>query len=161
MPGIMYTKAPEADYVEAAVVTTLQIHITQPLPGNVLIFFTGQDEIESALETLLHRTRGFGTKILIYANLPSDMPRHRPRSSSRRRLARARSCRRQHRQDVDHHRQHRLCHRPGLDQAELVQPEDGLIVTPVAKASTNQRAVAPGKCFRLYTKWAYLQRARR
>ena len=56
-------------------VTTLQIHITQPLPGNVLIFFTGQDEIESALETLLHRTRGFGTKIPIYANLPSDMPR--------------------------------------------------------------------------------------
>ena len=49
--------------------------ITQPLPGNVLSFFTGQDEIESALETLLHRTRGFGTKILIYANLPSDMPR--------------------------------------------------------------------------------------
>lgn len=76
---IMYTKAPEADYVEAAVVTTLQVHITQPLPGDVLIFFTGQDEIESALETLQHRTRGFGTKIPelivlpIYANLPSDM----------------------------------------------------------------------------------------
>ena len=38
-----------------------------------------QDEIESALETLQHRTRGFGTKIPelivlpIYANLPSDM----------------------------------------------------------------------------------------
>ena len=75
MPGIMYTKAPEADYVEAAVVTTLQIHITQPLPGNVLIFFTGQDEIESALETLQHRTRGVGTKIPIYANLPSDLSR--------------------------------------------------------------------------------------
>ena len=29
-------------------------------------------------------------------------------------------------------------------------------MTPVAKASTNQRAVAPGKCFRLYTKWGYL-----
>jgi len=46
---------------------------------------------------------------------------------------------------------------------------ESLIVTPVAKASektlnsakasVNQRAVAPGKCFRLYTKWAYLQRA--
>ena len=38
---------------------------------------------------------------------------------------------------------------------------ESLIVTPVAKASANQRAgragrVAPGKCFRLYTKWAYL-----
>ena len=38
---------------------------------------------------------------------------------------------------------------------------ESLIVTPVAKASANQRSgragrVAPGKCFRLYTKWAYL-----
>ena len=74
-------------------VTTLQIHITQPLPGNVLIFFTGQDEIESALETLLHRTRGFGTKILIYANLPSDMPRQ-AKIFEPTPPARARSCRR-------------------------------------------------------------------
>ena len=28
----------------------------------------------------------------------------------------------QHRRDVDHHRQHHLCHRPGLQQDELVQP---------------------------------------
>ncbi|EOD26794.1 hypothetical protein EMIHUDRAFT_457294 [Emiliania huxleyi CCMP1516] len=75
---ILYTKAPEADYLEAAVVTVLQIHITQG-PGDILVFFTGQDEIESAQETLQHRTRGFGTKIAelivlpIYANLPSDM----------------------------------------------------------------------------------------
>ena len=41
------------------------IHITQPLPRDVLIFFTGQDEIESALVTLQHRTRGFGTNIPI------------------------------------------------------------------------------------------------
>ena len=33
---------------QAAVVTTLQIHITQPLPGDLLIFF-GQDEIEASL----------------------------------------------------------------------------------------------------------------
>ena len=44
--NILYTKAPEADYMDAAVVTTLQVHITQPLPGDILIFFTGQDEIE-------------------------------------------------------------------------------------------------------------------
>eukprot|EP00962_Isochrysis_galbana_P016389 scaffold4687_cov117-Isochrysis_galbana.AAC.9 len=75
---ILYTKAPEADYLEAAVVTVLQIHITQG-PGDILVFFTGQDEIESAQETLQHRTRGFGTRIAelivlpIYANLPSDM----------------------------------------------------------------------------------------
>ena len=48
---ILYTKAPEADYLHAAVVTTLQIHVTQP-PGDVLIFLTGQEEIEAAEELL-------------------------------------------------------------------------------------------------------------
>ena len=37
---------------------------------------------------------------------------------------------------------------------------ESLVVTPISKASANQRAgragrVAPGKCFRLYTAWAY------
>jgi HrpA-like RNA helicase len=43
----MYTKAPEADYLEAAVVTVLQIHITQPVPGDILVFLTGQEEIDN------------------------------------------------------------------------------------------------------------------
>jgi pre-mRNA-splicing factor ATP-dependent RNA helicase DHX16 len=37
---IFYTKAPEADYLDAAVVSVLQIHITQPL-GDILVFLTG------------------------------------------------------------------------------------------------------------------------
>jgi hypothetical protein len=32
---IFYTKAPEADYIDAVVVSILQIHITQPLPGKL------------------------------------------------------------------------------------------------------------------------------
>lgn len=68
----------QADYLAAAVVTTLQIHTTQP-PGDVLIFLTGQEEIEAAEELLKQRTKGLGSKIMeliiapIYANLPSDM----------------------------------------------------------------------------------------
>lgn len=34
-------KAPEADYLEACVVSVLQIHVTQPT-GDVLVFLTGQ-----------------------------------------------------------------------------------------------------------------------
>lgn len=30
-----YTKSPEADYVDAAVVTVLQTHVTQPLNGDI------------------------------------------------------------------------------------------------------------------------------
>ena len=56
----------------------LQIHVTQPL-GDVLVFLTGQEEIETAQELLTERTRKLGSKIKellivpIYANLPSDM----------------------------------------------------------------------------------------
>jgi len=49
---IYYTKAPEADYIDAVVVSVLQIHVTQPL-GDVLVFLTGQEEIEAANEMLL------------------------------------------------------------------------------------------------------------
>ena len=44
-------QAPEADYIDAAVVSVLQIHCTQP-EGDVLVFLTGQEEIETATEML-------------------------------------------------------------------------------------------------------------
>jgi pre-mRNA-splicing factor ATP-dependent RNA helicase DHX16 len=55
-------QAPEADYIDACVVTVLQIHVTQPL-GDILVFLTGQEEIETAQELLIERTRKFGSKI--------------------------------------------------------------------------------------------------
>nr|NVI75451.1 lethal (2) 37Cb [Cucujiformia] len=75
---IYYTKAPEADYVDACVISVLQIHATQPL-GDVLVFLTGQDEIETCQELLTDRIRRLGSKVKeliilpVYANLPSDM----------------------------------------------------------------------------------------
>nr|NVI75428.1 lethal (2) 37Cb [Cucujiformia] len=75
---IYYTKAPEADYVDACVVSILQIHATQPL-GDILVFLTGQDEIETCNELLADRVRRLGSKVKeliilpVYANLPSDM----------------------------------------------------------------------------------------
>ncbi|OIW19863.1 hypothetical protein TanjilG_27229 [Lupinus angustifolius] len=56
---INFTKAPEADYLDAAIVTSLQIHVTQP-PGDIWVFLTGQEEIETAEEMLKQRTRGLG-----------------------------------------------------------------------------------------------------
>lgn len=75
---IYYTKAPEADYIDACVVSVLQIHATQP-KGDILVFLTGQEEIESCEEALKERTRKLGSKLKeliilpIYSNLPSDM----------------------------------------------------------------------------------------
>jgi hypothetical protein len=37
----MFSKAPEADYVDACISTVLKIHISEP-PGDVLVFLTGQ-----------------------------------------------------------------------------------------------------------------------
>ena len=46
------TQAPEADYLDAVVVSVLQIHCTQPL-GDILVFLTGQEEIETSQEMLM------------------------------------------------------------------------------------------------------------
>ena len=56
---IYYTKAPEADYIEATVVSIMQIHVTQPL-GDILVFLTGQEEIEKVCEELTERVRKLG-----------------------------------------------------------------------------------------------------
>ena len=44
---IYYTPEPERDYVEAALRTVLQIHANEP-EGDVLLFLTGEEEIEDA-----------------------------------------------------------------------------------------------------------------
>lgn len=54
---MMYTKAPEDDYLDAALVAALQIHAEEP-PGDVLIFLTGQEEIESMHRLLTERSDG-------------------------------------------------------------------------------------------------------
>ena len=38
---ILYTKAPEQDYMDAALITVMQIHLTEP-EGDILLFLTGQ-----------------------------------------------------------------------------------------------------------------------
>jgi len=75
---IYYTKAPEADYIDASIVCILQIHVTQPL-GDILVFLTGQEEIETCNELLQERLRRLGARINeliilpVYSNLPTDM----------------------------------------------------------------------------------------
>ena len=73
-----FPQAPVADYLEAAVETVFKIHVTEP-PGDILVFLTGQKEIEASQELLQERTRKLGSKINeliilpICANLPSDL----------------------------------------------------------------------------------------
>jgi ATP-dependent RNA helicase DHR2 len=48
----IYTPEPVQDFVDAALRTILQIHYSEPMPGDILVFLTGQDDIE-ALENLI------------------------------------------------------------------------------------------------------------
>ena len=164
--NIYYTKAPEADYIDAVVVTTLQIHVTQPL-GDILVFLTGQEEIETAQEILIERSRKFGSKIAeliivpIYANLPSDLQAKvfEPTPPGARKVVLATNIA-ETSLTIDN-----IIYviDPGFSKQNSYNARTGmesLIVTPVSKASANQRAgragrVAAGKCFRLYTAWAY------
>ncbi|KAG9472396.1 hypothetical protein GDO78_019824 [Eleutherodactylus coqui] len=163
---IYYTKAPEADYLEACVVSVLQIHVTQPT-GDILVFLTGQEEIEACCEMLQERCRRLGSKIAemlilpIYANLPSDMQAKifDPTPPGARKVVVATNIAETSLTIdgiiyvID----------PGFCKQKSYNARTGmesLIVTPCSKASANQRAgragrVAAGKCFRLYTAWAY------
>ncbi|XP_014496104.2 pre-mRNA-splicing factor ATP-dependent RNA helicase DEAH1 isoform X2 [Vigna radiata var. radiata] len=163
---INYTTAPEADYLDAAIVTSLQIHVTQP-PGDILVFLTGQEEIETAEEILKHRTRGLGTKIAeliicpIYANLPTELQAKifEPTPEGARKVVLATNIAETSltidgiKYVID----------PGFVKMKSYNPRTGmesLLVTPISKASANQRAgrsgrTGPGKCFRLYTAYNF------
>ncbi len=70
--------APEADYVEAAIITVLQTHLTQG-PGDILVFLTGQEEIDTACQILYERVAKLGNlappliPLPVYAALPTEM----------------------------------------------------------------------------------------
>ncbi|WCJ43640.1 RNA helicase family protein [Euphorbia peplus] len=163
---IHYTKAPEADYLDASIVTALQIHVQEP-PGDILVFFTGQEEIETAEEILKHKTRGLGTKIAeliicpIYANLPTELQSKifEPTPEGARKVILATNIAETSltidgiKYVID----------PGFCKMKSYNPRTGmesLLVTPISKASAMQRAgrsgrTGPGKCYRLYTAYNY------
>ena len=51
---VNYTVEPEDSYLDAALNTTLQIHLDEG-PGDILVFLTGQQDIESLARLLLAR----------------------------------------------------------------------------------------------------------
>lgn len=38
---VLYTKEPETDYLDASLITVMQIHLREP-PGDILLFLTGE-----------------------------------------------------------------------------------------------------------------------
>lgn len=163
---IHYTPQPEANYLAAAVTTIFQIHITQP-KGDILVFLTGQEEIEAAELNLQETARKLGSKVPemiicpIYANLPSELQSKifEPTPPKARKVVLATNIAETSLTIdgivyvID----------PGFVKENVYNARTGmesLVITPCSRASANQRSgragrVAPGKCFRLYTKFAF------
>ncbi|VEU39027.1 unnamed protein product [Pseudo-nitzschia multistriata] len=164
---IFYTKSPEADYVDAAVVTVLQIHVSQPLGGDILVFLTGQEEIETAAEILTQRTKNLGSRINelmicpVYANLPSEQQaKIFEKTPKRARKVVLATNIAETSLTIDG-----ICYviDTGFNKQKSFNARSGmesLVVTPVSQAAANQRAgragrTQPGKCFRLFTAWSF------
>ncbi|KAK6864036.1 helicase associated domain-containing protein [Apiospora arundinis] len=164
---IYYTPAPEANYLAAAITTVFQIHTTQG-KGDILVFLTGQDEIDAAEQELTETARKLGNRVKelvvcpIYANLPSELQAKifEPTPDGARKVVLATNIAETSLTIdgivyvID----------PGYVKENVFNPATGmsnLVVVPCSRASANQRSgragrVGPGKCFRLYTKYAYM-----
>lgn len=77
---VLYSKTPVDDYVEAVVKQALAIHLGHPA-GDILVFLTGQEEIEAACGAIAERLRQLDEMgsappmsiLPIYSQLPSDL----------------------------------------------------------------------------------------
>jgi ATP-dependent RNA helicase DHX8/PRP22 len=162
----LYTKEPETDYLDASLITVMQIHLSEP-PGDVLLFLTGQEEIDTACEILFERMKALGPKIPeliilpIYSALPSEVQSRvfDPTPPGARKVVVATNVAETSLTIpgiyyvVD----------PGFSKQNAYDPKlgmDSLVVMPISQAQARQRAgragrTGPGKCYRLYTEAAY------
>ncbi|KAF5812496.1 putative RNA helicase [Helianthus annuus] len=163
---ILYTKQPESDYLDAALITVMQIHLTEP-EGDILVFLTGQEEIDHACQCLYERMKGLGKNVPeliilpVYSALPSEMQSRifEPAPPGKRKVVVATNIAEASLTIdgifyvID----------PGFAKQNVYNPKQGLdslVITPISQASAKQRAgragrTGPGKCYRLYTESAF------
>jgi ATP-dependent RNA helicase DHX8/PRP22 len=163
---IMYSREPESDYLDAALVTVMQIHLTEP-PGDILLFLTGKEEIDSSCEVLSERMKALGPSVPelvilpIYGALPSEVATRvfEPSPPGTRKVVIATNIAETSLTIdgiyyvVD----------PGFVKQNSYDPKlgmDRLQITPISQAQARQRSgragrTGPGKCYRLYTETAF------
>lgn len=173
-----YTPEPEPDYLEAAIRTVLMIHQAEP-EGDILVFLTGEEEIEDACRKImveadqLPHQIGPLKAIPLYSSLPPQQqqrifdkapaPRTPDGPPGRKVVVSTNIAETSLTIDgivyvVD----------PGFSKQKIYNPRirvESLLVSPISKASANQRAgragrTRPGKCFRLYTESDFVKEVR-
>lgn len=170
---IFYTQEPERDYLEAAIRTVVQIHACEP-PGDVLVFLTGEEEIEDACRKVTKEVQQMGSKVgpvkvlPLYSTLPPQQqqrifepapPPAVPGGPEGRKIVVSTNIAETSLTIdgivyvID----------PGFAKQKVYNPRirvESLLVSPISRASAHQRSgragrTRPGKCFRLYTESSF------
>ncbi|CAL9131738.1 unnamed protein product [Musa acuminata var. zebrina] len=165
---IHYVEEPVPDYLQAAVGTVLSINDKEPA-GDILVFLTGQDDIDAAVKLLREdtqddRRRTSGLLVLpLYSGLSrvdqdlvfAPTPKGKRKVVISTNIAETSLTLEGVVYVVD----------SGFSKQRFYNPIsdiESLVVTPISKASARQRAgragrIQPGKCFRLYTEEYFLK----
>ncbi|XP_048042754.1 ATP-dependent RNA helicase DHX33 [Megalobrama amblycephala] len=160
---IYYTKQPQSDYLQAALVSIFQIHQEAPPSHDILVFMTGQEEIEALARTCrdiskhLPETCAPMTVVPLYASLPptQQLRVFHPAPKGSRKVILSTNIAETSitisgiKYVID----------TGMVKAKRYNPESGLevlAVQRVSKAQAWQRAGRAGRedaglCYRLYT----------
>ena len=162
----LFLEEPAEDYVERAVKTVFDIHSSEP-DGDILIFLTGREEIDTAVQLIADRGASLhprAQKVLslpLYAGLTSEQQLYvfEPAPENTRKVIVSTNIA-EASVTIDGIVYVIDC---GFVKLRAYNPKTGietLTATPVSKASATQRAgragrTKPGKCYRLYTQSAY------
>jgi ATP-dependent RNA helicase DHR2 len=163
----IYLPEPTLDWVESALKIIFQIHYKEPLPGDVLVFLTGQDKIE-ALEKLVNDYAAAMDKDMpkllalpLFAALPQHAQQRifQPTPYRTRKVILATNIAETSvtvpgvRFVVD-------CGKSKIKQYRSNLGLESLLAKPISKSAAIQRQgragrEAPGQCYRLYTENDY------
>lgn len=162
---IQYSRSPCEDYVDSAVKQVLAIHVSQG-PGDILVFMTGQEDIEVTCELIDERLHQLNDppKLLIlpiYSQMPADLQAKifdRAPPGVRKVIVATNIAETSLTVDgimyvVD----------AGFSKLKVYNPRmgmDTLQITPISQANASQRAgragrTGPGKSYHLYTEQAF------
>ena len=163
---IHFARAPESDYFEPAMETIFFIHLEKEL-GDILVFLTGQEEIELAAQIITERTKKLGNKcpelipIPVYSALPGDQQSRifEPAPTGTRKCILATNIA-ETSITIDFIHYVVDCGFAKINTYDSKSGMERLILTPISQAQAKQRAgragrTNPGQAFRLYTEEAF------
>ncbi|KAM0749029.1 Pre-mRNA splicing factor [Meredithblackwellia eburnea MCA 4105] len=162
---VLFSKTPCEDYVDSAVKQALQIHISHP-PGDILIFMTGQEDIEVTCSVISDRLAQVDDSqplsvLPIYSQMPADLQaKIFDASSDGRRKCIVATNIAETSLTVDGIM---YVVDAGFSKLKVYNPRmgmDSLQITPISQANANQRSgragrTGAGTAYRLFTELAF------